>query len=182
MIDTKLYDKDIRQLFYNYVKGLKNYKIVEELNVSNSRLDLLLFVNGMIIGYEIKSCYDTHKNLNKQILDYNKICDYVYVISNHKCDNNKIGVLNYDNKTLKLIKASPFNNESYVGDMLKILNTQELGLIYQKYKHKILSKVVNNYYKFRKWRKIELLMNWIPHNVLKSEFINILLSRKWYNK
>lgn len=64
-----------------FVSELKKHKAVSffELPVSNSRIDLCS-INGNSVAYEIKTKYDTTKRLLKQVTDYSKAFEYVYVI------------------------------------------------------------------------------------------------------
>lgn len=50
----------------------------------NRRADLIMIKDEKLIGFEIKSELDTLKNLNNQIVDYNKIFDLVYVVIDKK--------------------------------------------------------------------------------------------------
>ena len=64
-----------------FMMELKKHKAVSffELPVSDSRIDLCS-INGNSIAYEIKTKYDTTKRLLKQVTDYSKAFEYVYVI------------------------------------------------------------------------------------------------------
>lgn len=73
-----------------------------ELPVSDSRIDLCS-INGNSIAYEIKTKYDTTKRLLKQVTDYLKAFEYVYVI----CPTCKVD---------EIIKLVPDNVGIYVYD------------------------------------------------------------------
>lgn len=64
-----------------FMSELRKHKVVSffELPVSNSRIDLCS-INGNSVAYEIKTKYDTTKRLLKQVTDYSKAFEYVYVI------------------------------------------------------------------------------------------------------
>lgn len=64
-----------------FISELKKHKAVSffELPVCNSRVDLCS-INGNSIAYEIKTKYDTTKRLSRQVADYSKAFEYVYVI------------------------------------------------------------------------------------------------------
>jgi hypothetical protein len=59
-----------------------------ELNVGSSRLDIGR-INGKSIAYEIKTELDTLEKLEKQISDYSKVFEYIYVII-HQCHYEKV--------------------------------------------------------------------------------------------
>ena len=72
-----------RVVKYNIIKNfLKNKRDVTvfEMNIDNSRLDLGR-INGNSYGYEIKTELDNLLKLRKQLDDYSKVLEYVYVIA-----------------------------------------------------------------------------------------------------
>ncbi|WP_313799062.1 sce7726 family protein [Cytobacillus sp.] len=75
---------------YNFIKKYLN-RINEistfELNVGSSRLDIGR-INGKSIAYEIKTELDTLDKLEKQINDYSKVFEYIYIII-HPCHYKK---------------------------------------------------------------------------------------------
>lgn len=72
----------LNEIFLNEV--LKSHDedcaIITEFNVNNSKVDLLV-INGTTTAYEIKTELDTFVRLEKQLLDYTKAFDKVYVIT-----------------------------------------------------------------------------------------------------
>ncbi|MBO5143665.1 MAG: sce7726 family protein, partial [Clostridia bacterium] len=67
----------------NFVKQIllsgKQHVTIFELPIGTSRTDLCK-INGTSIAYEIKTDLDNYTRLPKQIEDYNKVFDQVYVI------------------------------------------------------------------------------------------------------
>lgn len=78
-------DYFVRFSFINEVLRKSEAISFEEFPVGNSRVDLAS-INGKSIAYEIKSEYDNYERLEKQIDDYSKCFEYVYVI----CPKSKI--------------------------------------------------------------------------------------------
>ncbi|WP_345808905.1 sce7726 family protein [Bacillus safensis] len=73
----------------NILSKTSNHVSIFELNVGNSRLDLCK-INRFSTAFEIKTELDTPKRLNKQMEDYFKVFERVYVIcSIHNLENIK---------------------------------------------------------------------------------------------
>ena len=75
----------VRYSFINSVLSKSEAISFEEFPIGNSRVDLAS-INGKSIAYEIKSEYDNYERLEKQIEDYSRCFEYVYVI----CPKSKI--------------------------------------------------------------------------------------------
>lgn len=69
---------------YHYLHD-NDTKIVEELNIpiGKARIDIAV-LNGSFIGFEIKSASDSLARLNNQISAYEKVFDYVSVVTEEK--------------------------------------------------------------------------------------------------
>lgn len=67
----------------NVLLKTKNHITIFELNAGKSRLDLCK-VNGSSIAYEIKTDLDNLNRLNKQLSDYLKLFEKVYIICSKK--------------------------------------------------------------------------------------------------
>lgn len=72
----------LNEIFVNEI--LKNHRedcsIITELSINSSKIDLLC-INGTTTAYEIKTELDSLSRLEKQLLDYTKAFDKVYVIT-----------------------------------------------------------------------------------------------------
>lgn len=77
----KYYRNDffIRHSFMKKVLFPSNAVSFQELPISDSRVDLAS-VNGKSVAFEIKTNYDNYSRLLKQVEDYSKCFEYVYVI------------------------------------------------------------------------------------------------------
>lgn len=69
----------IRYSFYDKVLSKSKAISFFELPILNSRIDVVS-INGKSVAYEIKTEYDTLDRLEKQINDYSKAFEYIYVI------------------------------------------------------------------------------------------------------
>lgn len=99
----------------------------------NRRADLIIINNQNLIGFEIKSELDTLKNLKAQILDYQKIFDFVYIVIDKKFKNSKelkelpkqVGILIY-NKNIFIKKEAQKNKRLKKNDLISLLWRKDL--------------------------------------------------------
>jgi len=91
-------DPNIRQflketelkVFYNDNQS----KVVEELRlpIANARIDIAV-INGALHGYEIKSASDTLRRIPHQIIAYEKVFDYLSVVTEKKYSDKLVSIL-----------------------------------------------------------------------------------------
>lgn len=74
-------DADIREPLFDYLdeRYFKN-RIFEEKVMGKSRADLVMIVPDGFIGFEIKSDADTYERLERQVKDYDRFCNYNYIV------------------------------------------------------------------------------------------------------
>lgn len=125
----------------NFIKQIlmsgKNHVTIFELPVGSSRADLCK-INGESIAYEIKTDLDNFSRLQKQINDYYKIFDKVFIIcseSNIEHIINLIpdecGIYSYKQNRRKNYKFTLFRDAGLVNNInpsnqLKLLRKNEL--------------------------------------------------------
>jgi adenylate kinase family enzyme len=119
------------------VRGKKHVTIFE-LPVGSSRTDLCK-INGESITYEIKTDLDNFSRLQKQIKDYYKIFDKVFIICSEEnvskilaLTPEKCGLYSYKqnrqkNYKFKLIREASINNEINSINQLNLLRKNELN-------------------------------------------------------
>lgn len=84
-----LYDKDIRDPLFDYFdEYYGKVRVLEEKQIGKSRADVVMVLDGCLVGVEIKSDADTYSRLERQIVDYNKHFDYNYVVVGTKHANH----------------------------------------------------------------------------------------------
>ncbi len=86
--------------------SLKNTIALNEFNIGKSIADFVL-LNGEARVYEIKTELDNLEKLDKQVLDYCKFGDKVYIVTSSKHVNKLIEL--YDNSTIGIIELTPRN-------------------------------------------------------------------------
>lgn len=114
--------------------GLKKSLTFNEFRIGASLADLVM-LNGIVKIYEIKTELDNLEKLEKQIIDYKKFADEVYIVTDDKYaekllikyNNTDIGIiiLNSNNK-LEIVKEAEISDLSFDFETIfKILRKQE---------------------------------------------------------
>lgn len=120
-------------------KLLEKYKtsndaiIIDELPVGNSIADFIL-INGKIQIFEIKTDLDSFVKLDKQICDYKKLANEVYIVVSHNYKDNllklyektNVGIIYLDKKwNLNTIKEAGNNLNFDHETIFKVLRKYE---------------------------------------------------------
>jgi hypothetical protein len=139
----------------------KKHVTIFELPVGSSRADLCK-INGESIAYEIKTDLDNFSRLQKQINDYYKIFEKVFIICSENNVSNvmelipqKCGVYSYkqnrlNNFKFQLVKDASKNNGPDPLKQLNLLRKQEFNSYFvidkslQK-RTEIINYIINNY-------------------------------------
>lgn len=124
------------KLFIDIVKnyGLKETVVFNEFKIGSSKADIVL-LNGSIRVYEIKTELDNLTKLDKQISDYLKIADKVYIVVDFKLvdrliqiyKDTNIGIIGFsESNELTTFKEAESNVEFLEFDKLfKLLRKEE---------------------------------------------------------
>ena len=71
-----IYDKDIREPLFDFLEETYGKtRIIEEKKMGASRADIVMIIEGAVVGIEIKSDADTYTRLATQVKDYDRYCD-----------------------------------------------------------------------------------------------------------
>ncbi len=74
-------DPQMREPLFDYLEEFYGkIRILEEKNVRASRADVIGIVDGAILGFEIKSDRDSYTRLKSQTQDYDRFCDYCFLV------------------------------------------------------------------------------------------------------
>ena len=116
--------------------------VLDEFRVGSSIADFVL-LNGEVRIFEIKTELDGFEKLTKQIEDYQKFADKVFVVVSHKCstkildtyENSPLGIIAYtDDGKLKTIKeAISFTDNFNHTTIFKTLRKSEYLAIVKKH-------------------------------------------------
>jgi len=76
-----LKDAEIREPLFDFLEEqYGTIRILEEKNIGKSRADVMMVTEDALYGIEIKSDADTYARLAGQVKDYNRFCDFNYVV------------------------------------------------------------------------------------------------------
>lgn len=74
-------DKEMREPLFDYLEEFYGkIRIFEEKNAGASRADVIGVIDGQLLGFEIKSDRDSYTRLKTQTRDYDKFCDYNFLV------------------------------------------------------------------------------------------------------
>ncbi len=163
--------------------GRNNSVIFNELRIGKAIADLAMF-NGVSKVFEIKSILDKEFRLSKQIQEYKKLFNEVYIIvpkvqlSKYIEYDKCVGIITYDSdfRQFALVQKSPLNNKIDKDVIMEILHTKEYLKITKSY-YKELPEM-NTFVQFETCKK--LIAN-IPNNALNKLFLEVIKERKINN-
>ncbi len=77
-----MYDRDIREPLFEFLEGYYGKaRMIEEKRMGRSRADVVMVLPDAVCGIEIKSDADTYARLSRQVQDYDRYCDYNYIVA-----------------------------------------------------------------------------------------------------
>lgn len=163
--------------------GNNNSIIFNELRIGKAIADLAMF-NGKSKVFEIKTILDKEYRLSKQLQEYKKLFNEVYIIvpnqllSKYIEFDKNIGIITYDSnsKKFELIQKSIFENDIDVNVLMEVLHTKEYLAIVKKYFVEIPEMTSFNQFNICK----ELIAK-IPEEELNKLFISRMKERNVNN-
>lgn len=172
-------DKEMREPLFDYLDDhFGKIRIIEEKNILKSRADVLGIVKGAIIGFEIKSDSDTYVRLNTQVKDYDRFCDYAYLVigkshllhaGEHVPEHWGIICISDEVKMIREAKLCP-----------KVKFTDQLGLLWRNEFTEIL---LNNHFpKYTSKNKKEIvkfLIEKVDNDLLREQMTDCLFERDY---
>lgn len=74
-------DQEMREPLFDYLdENFGKIRVIEEKTIRGSRADVLGVLDGYFVGFEIKSDQDTYERLKTQVKDYDRFCDFCYIV------------------------------------------------------------------------------------------------------
>ncbi len=150
--------------------------VVFEMQSLNSRVDICR-INGSSYAYEIKTEFDNFKRLEKQINDYSKIFEYIFVVAPVGSLKDLLdilpdfcGIKTYSNsQEIKLVDSRKASKSPNISPRLQLINlsTEDINTIL--YKHKITKNIPPS-----KEGRIELLLSKYTAKTINIDFKNVL--------
>ena len=79
-------DPAMREILFETVEGEyesrgEPVRVFEELVIGKSRADAIIVTRDAIFGFEIKSDRDSLTRLEKQVHNYDRFCDYCFIVT-----------------------------------------------------------------------------------------------------
>lgn len=125
--------------------SLKNTIALNEFNIGKSIADFVL-LNGEARVYEIKTELDNLEKLNKQVLDYCKFGDKVYIVTSSKHINKLIGL--YDNSTIGIIELTSRNALKTIKEATSNKATFNYETLFKTLRKKEYLDIIEEYFNF----------------------------------
>ena len=179
-----LYDKDIREPLFMYLEEkYAKCRIFEEKRMGRSRADVFLITDKNFVGIEIKSDADTYARLKNQVNDYDKYCDYNYVVvgSTHAAHISEhvppywgiISVEEIENKVdFYTIREPALNPNAQIEPKLRFLWRPELAHIQE----------LNSMHMYKNKSKdfvTQKILSSVPEDILMTQICNELFERDY---
>lgn len=178
-------DSDMRPVVFEYFESQHDTcRFFEELCIGKSRADAIFVTSDTIYGFEFKSDCDSTSRLLRQINDYERFCDLMYVVCGCKLlDKVKEiippywGIINIEeignNYTLNIVRYPTETKKRYrLHNQLRLLWRCELIPFVRKFK---LGGVSNK----NKLKLVKTLETSLSKEVLKTELCDILINRDY---
>lgn len=108
------------------IHSLNTSFMLTELRVNNSKADCVI-INGTLTVYEIKTKYDTLQRLSKQLDDYKKVFEKIYIITD-ETNKEKLAYLKNDGIGLKHL--NPNGRISTIHEALSQIDNIDLTVIF----------------------------------------------------
>ncbi len=177
-------DKDMREPLFDYLdEYYGKIRIFEEKITGGSRADVIGIIDGNVLGFEIKSDGDSYTRLKTQTADYDRLCDYNYLVvgkSHRKHAASHVpdhwGLLcifdEGEGETVECIRTPALNPGASLKKQIELLWRPELsrlqewnGLPAYKQKSKLFVR--------------EMIVEKVPEEVLKRQMTDLLFERDY---
>lgn len=177
-------DKDMREPLFDYLdEYYGKIRIFEEKITGGFRADVIGIIDGSVLGFEIKSDGDSYTRLKTQTADYDRLCDYNYLVvgkthrkhaASHIPDHWGLLCVFDEGKgeTVECIRPPALNPGASLKKQMELLWRPELcrlqewnGLPAYKQKSKLFVR--------------ELIVEKVPKEVLKRQMTDLLFERDY---
>lgn len=125
--------------------SLKNTIALNEFNIGKSIADFVL-LNGEARVYEIKTELDNLEKLDKQVLDYRKFADKVYIVTSSKHINKLVEL--YKNSTIGIIELTSRNALKTVKEAENNWSTFNHETLFKTLRKKEYLELIEKHFKF----------------------------------
>lgn len=125
--------------------SLRSTVALNEFNIGKSIADFVL-LNGEARVYEIKTELDNLGKLDKQVFDYCKFADKVYIVTSSKHINKLIEL--YKNSSIGIIELTPRNALKTIKEAENNLSTFKHEILFKTLRKQEYLELIEEYFKF----------------------------------
>ncbi len=180
MIRDKLLDKEMREPLFDFLdENFGKIRIIEEKIIRESRADVLGVLDGYIVGFEIKSDHDTYTRLKTQVKDYDRFCDFCYIVvgeshRRHVAEHvpDHWGIIAVTGEGTYLDRGADDNPHALLDNQILLMWKRELFLLLE----------MNGCPKYRNKSRAFLrkyLVEKIPPELLKKQMTELIFERDY---
>ena len=173
-------DQEMREPLFDYLdENFGKIRIIEEKTIRGSRADVLGVLDGYFVGFEIKSDQDTYERLKTQVQDYDRFCDFCYIVvgashRKHVAEHvpDHWGIIVISEEGVEMDRGADDNPKATLEDQITLLWKRELSQLLQ----------MNDCPKYAdKSRKFicEKLLQRVEHSKLKRQMTELLFERDY---
>ena len=173
-------DRDMREPLFDFLdEHFGKIRTIEEKVIEGSRADVLGVLDGYIVGFEIKSDGDSYARLKTQVKDYDRFCDFCYIVvgqSHRKHVAEHVpehwGIIAVTDEGTFLDRGADDNPKALLSEQILLMWKRELFQLLD----------MNGKPKYRdRSRKFlrEYLLTHIPPEILKKQMTDILFERDY---
>ena len=173
-------DRDMREPLFDFLdEHFGKIRTIEEKVIEGSRADVLGVLDGYIVGFEIKSDSDSYTRLKTQIKDYDRFCDFCYIVvgqSHRKHVAEHVpehwGIIAVTDEGTFLDRGADDNPKALLSEQILLMWKRELFQLLD------MNGKPKYRYKSREYLRNYLLSN-IPPEILKKQMTDILFERDY---
>ncbi len=173
-------DQEMREPLFDYLdENFGKIRILEEKTIRGSRADVLGVLDGYFVGFEIKSDQDTYERLKTQVKDYDRFCDFCYIVvgaSHRKHVAEHVpehwGILVVTPEGVEMDRGADDNPSARFEDQITLMWKREL--------HRLLELNDCPKYPNKSSRFItEKLLLKVDHDLLKRQMTELIFERDY---
>ena len=173
-------DQEMREPLFDYLdENFGKIRILEEKTIRGSRADVLGVLDGYFVGFEIKSDADSYVRLKSQIRDYDRFCDFCYIVVGKSHRKHVVehvpehwGILVVTEDGVEMDRGADDNPKASLSEQLTLMWKREL--------HQLLDR--NGCPKYRQKSRAflrEYLKEHIPEEQLKKQMTDLIFERDY---
>ena len=173
-------DHEMREPLFDFLdEHFGKIRTIEEKVIRDSRADVLGVLDGYIVGFEIKSDHDTYTRLKTQVEDYDRVCDFCYIVvgeshRQHVAEHvpEHWGIIVMSAEDTRLDRGADDNPHADIHEQMKLLWKTEMFQLLD----------MNGCPKYRSKSRAflrEYLAEHIPEEVLKKQMTDLIFERDY---